>query len=172
MKKLFLLLTLVVSVACEKVERVSSYDPSKDAEQDRRLTDLEQRVKELGVTFNSNVATINALSALVSVLDSAQYQDQIDSINLQIDSLEDQSILIQAQVANLSTNENVIEYIDPCGDNPGAFDEVILKTGTGKFLAYFQTRGDRFLTVLSNGSYETTDAQECHFQVNGSTLSW
>lgn len=146
-------------------------DPNKDAEQDARLSELERRLNELQISFNSNVATINALSSLVSVLDAADYQDQIDAINAQISALQGQTVVIQTQVTTLSVQENIVEFIDPCGDGPG-FDEVILKTSSGKFVAYFENGGDRFLTVITNGSYRTTDAQRCNFTVSGSTLSW
>lgn len=172
---------VLATIGCAKNERITYYcgtqegvtcDPNKDSEQDKRLSELEKRLNELEVAFNSNVATVNALSALVSVLDANTYQAQIDSINSQISTLQGQTVVIQSQVTTLTVQENIVEFADPCGDDPGAFDEVILKTSSGKFVAYFESGGDRFLTILSNGSYRTTDNQRCNFTVNGSTISW
>lgn len=171
MLRALLFCSLLATVGCSRYE-VVSYNQAKDTEQDRRISELERQLSDLSSLFQSNVATVNALSALVSVLDQAQYQSQINSINSQIAALQQQAVSIQTQVVVLSTQDNVVEYVDPCGDNPNSFDEVILRTSSGRFLAYFESGGNRFLTMLSDGLYQTTDSQACRFTVSGNNISW
>jgi hypothetical protein len=59
----------------------------------------------------------------------------------------------------------VLEIIDPCGNNEGHFDEVILRLSTGDLLAYFESGSKRFLSIIDPGNYRTTDAQRCYFTV-------
>jgi hypothetical protein len=59
----------------------------------------------------------------------------------------------------------VLAIIDPCGDKPGKYDEILLKTDSG-IIAYLENRGKRFLANLSPGTYVTTDEQACNFKVN------
>ena len=62
---------------------------------------------------------------------------------------------------------SITDIIDPCGDNAGRFDEVLLKTYDGRYLAYFEEKGKRFLTVLDYGQdYKTTDKQACDFRID------
>lgn len=65
----------------------------------------------------------------------------------------------------------ISEIIDPCGDGAG-FDEVILKLVNGKFMAYFQQGRYRFLGLLTDGTYRTTDAQRCVFTIANGELTW
>lgn len=63
----------------------------------------------------------------------------------------------------------IVQIIDPCGDAPGIYDEVILKLATGVLLASFSDNANgnntRF-SVLTPGNYTTTDGSNCHFTVN------
>ena len=63
----------------------------------------------------------------------------------------------------------VVELVDPCGDASGIYDEVLLKLGDGTLLASFSDnvngQNTRF-SVLTPGSYVTTDGSNCHFTVN------
>lgn len=68
--------------------------------------------------------------------------------------------------------DSIVDIIDPCGDNPNQFDEVILQLSTGEFLAYFEHDGNRFLSILTNGSYRTTDSQKCSFVVQNGTINY
>jgi len=60
----------------------------------------------------------------------------------------------------------VTEILDPCGDAPGQFDEVLLRLANGQVIAHFASGNLQFLAVLSPGSYVTTDSQACHFTLN------
>lgn len=70
---------------------------------------------------------------------------------------------------NAPVEFSVIQMIDPCGDYNGIYDEVLLKLGSGKILASFSDNANgqntRF-SVLSPGSYQTTDGSMCKFTVD------
>jgi hypothetical protein len=63
----------------------------------------------------------------------------------------------------------VISLVDPCGDSPG-FDEVLLQLSDGTFVAYFEQGEYRFLSIISDGNYRTTDAQQCYFRIENGLL--
>jgi hypothetical protein len=62
--------------------------------------------------------------------------------------------------------QSITASFDPCGDNPGQYDEVLLKTSGGTYIAYFEQGGNRFLSILGPGSYRTTDTQQCYFSID------
>lgn len=58
----------------------------------------------------------------------------------------------------------VSSVVDPCGDDPGQVDEVLLFYENGEILAWYKNVG---LVLLSpGGSYVTTDKQECRFKID------
>lgn len=59
----------------------------------------------------------------------------------------------------------ISELIDPCGDEPG-FDEVLFKTYNGTLIAHYSHANKQFLTVVSPGTYRTTDGHSCIFTVH------
>jgi chaperonin cofactor prefoldin len=151
---------------------------------------LDQKITQLNNALNSMVNNVSSLqsimagvltdlSALVSA--DASLQAQIDSLKYRVKDLEDadyqsqiNNILID--IASLQNNSSVVKVYDPCGDHAGHFDEVILQLESGAFIAYMeigQGQGiqKRFLTVLSNGNYITTDAQQCVFNISGDTIT-
>jgi hypothetical protein len=70
-------------------------------------------------------------------------------------------------VDGLNGSSSVLSIIDPCGDDPSEFDEVLLLTEHG-YIAYFEDKGKRFLSLLAPGSYRTTDRQACEFSIDAS----
>ncbi len=103
-----------------------------------------------------------------------QNNEAIDSLRAEIDQMrrdfanqpnyQDQINNLTVRLAELENNSPVIEIIDPCGDGIGV-DEIILRLGTGELIAYFEQGGNRFLTVLKTGRYQTTDQSRCVFDV-------
>lgn len=97
----------------------------------------------------------------------------IDDLEVNQDTLEQSIALNASNLANLTTQVNsdtsikVTRMIDPCGDKPNHFDEYILEMSNGDLLGYFEQGSKRFLTVLPDGNYRTTDAQACNFSVVG-----
>lgn len=63
----------------------------------------------------------------------------------------------------------VAEILDPCGDAPGIYDEVILRLSTGQLLASFSDNASGLNTrfsLLTPGTYVTTDGSACNFKVH------
>lgn len=124
----------------------------------------------------SLTAALNSISALQST--DASLQAQIDNLLGRIEVLEsaDYQTQINNLVVNLANLSNEVEgsitrIWDPCGDHAGNFDEVILQTNDGTFMAYFESGSKRFLSVLGNGTYQTTDNQACVFNISGTNIS-
>jgi len=60
------------------------------------------------------------------------------------------------------TPSPLIEIVDPCGDDEGRMDEVLLVFDDGTILAWLKRTG---LIVLTPGNYVTTDKQLCFFEI-------
>lgn len=112
---------------------------------ERDIAQINEQLNTLSLMVLNNIDMINMIQGDVSLL-QARTNDLI------------------ARMVELEQQDAVIEYINPCGDGPG-FDEYILKTKSGKYLAYFESGSKRFLTILTPGLYMTTDQQACRFEV-------
>lgn len=62
----------------------------------------------------------------------------------------------------------VITILDPCGDDPGLPDEVILVMANGTYLAWYKNLG--FTVLQEDTVYVTTDWQRCKFKINAGLL--
>jgi hypothetical protein len=123
-----------------------------------------KRIKELNkkVDDNSNLIQ-NQIESLFFMLDVLQ--SAIDNLEFDQDELQTNFTDLQITVTQLQLNTNIVEVIDPCGDHVGNFDEVILRTSDNNFIAYFEHGSKRFLSILPNGNYQTTDNQACNFSI-------
>lgn len=68
-----------------------------------------------------------------------------------------------------SSNYQITEIVDPCGDALGIDDEVLLKTASGQLIASISDKAsgkNTRISILSPGSYVTTDGSNCHYTVN------
>lgn len=153
-----------------------------------QITDLQN---DLSLETQDRQNQINGLSALLTteINNRVNLSNQVSILQSQVNSLMSQMVAVNNALPMLQSNINglqnqintinvtistaVVGMVDPCGDGPG-FDEVLLKTKDGKYVAYFETGGNRFLTVLqTNTSYQTTDAQHCNFSINSSgVVTW
>jgi len=125
-------------------------------ESDNRDNELSQADEYLQEQIDALLSSVGELYSLVGSIEADQ------------DTLSQDIALNVLKLAELESNDSIVEFVDPCGDNPNKFDEILMVTSTGKYVAYFESGGERFLTVLPNGSYRTTDAQKCNFSiVNG-----
>lgn len=64
-----------------------------------------------------------------------------------------------------------VGLIDPCGTASGIYNEVFLKLSSGTLLASFSDKANgqnTRLSVLTPGTYVTTDGDNCVFSVDGS----
>jgi len=98
----------------------------------------------------------------------------VGSENDYLDSLQGQQGLTGAQGPigpqgpAAPTTYTIVEIIDPCGDAPGKYDEVILKLGNGQYLASFSDNANgnnTRLGILPTGNYVTTDGTGCNFSI-------
>ena len=106
------------------------------------------------------------IDAIVS--DVSSLYSLVGDVNENQDSLSQAIAVNVANLAELESEKRIVEFIDPCGDKPNAFDEILMVTSEGDYVAYFQSGSKRFLTVLPNGNFRTTDSQRCNFSiVNG-----
>lgn len=143
-----LISVLATIVACNGnlTKDVHDLQSSQEA-QDARLSVLDRQVNDLYAAI-ANCAS----NDLVKLL-----QDHVDAALVQI--------------ATLQGYKNIVSIIDPCGDAVNVHDEVLLKLSDGKILASFSDttagKNTRF-SVLTQGSYVTTDGSNCSFSVDAS----
>jgi len=111
--------------------------------------------------------------------DLADLEDRVDSLYDALDTLGNQvndnsvdqdnltNIIAShtAYIVKVESNLTVSEVIDPCGDYSNHFDEVLLVMSDGSIVAYFDSGNKRFLTILQDGIYRTTDKQSCRFEI-------
>jgi peptidoglycan hydrolase CwlO-like protein len=156
-----------------------------------QLSDVQSQINTVETEISGLQTQDTALQNQLSSLGATQIliQNQINTVQGNVTNLMMQMLsvnnalpVLQSNINGLQTQINtltatvstaVIGMVDPCGDGSG-MDEVLLKTKDGKYVAYFETGGNRFLTVLQAGnSYQTTDSQHCHFSLNSSgSISW
>ena len=165
---------------CDNLFGINQYEV--DSSQDNANKALAAEVASIKQTLDnlivdvkfiqSQLETNNVLLTLLRQDINANY-DLIQALEVNTIALEDrlnyQQVIInnhQIELANLASEDSVVEYVDPCGNGPG-FDEVLLHTRSGKYIAYFESGPNRFLTVLQpNVNYVTTDQQHCAFKIN------
>lgn len=185
------LLTLVSCGAKKTTKNVLIENPFDNTKNDERLLDLENKVATLEMNIQAGVTTMNNLTNSIELLDSTlndlndqmEHSDSEKTLEMQqlidtnsaehnnlialIAALQGQVNNNVSQLATLQAQNNVIGYLDPCGDKVNSYDEIILKTTQGEFIAYFEQNGTRFLTKLEkNVLYQTTDSQACVFKIN------
>lgn len=101
-----------------------------------------------------------------------------NNLNTSIISLQNGATSLQGQVNSLLTRivalessqgnapDRITEIVDPCPSINATWKEVLIKTASGKYFAYFEDGGRRFLTVLPVGNFQTTDSRRCPFTLN------
>lgn len=108
----------------------------------------------------------NALLAQITALQGQQAQTLDTIASIQNAANETQAELTDL-VEGLDGETRVTKLIDPCGDAPNIYDEVMMVMNNGKVVAYFEDGSDRHLSVLvPDAAYETTDGSHCRFSVN------
>lgn len=172
------------------------FESERNDQQDDKLKDIANRVARIEQDNANNINLINNLSLSITGVNanlaalsmtitslSDQESDDVDylesliaaqlslinSLSSNISTLQDNVNDNNALLVELQTDESIDEFVDPCGDSPG-FDEVLVRTRTGKLIAFFESGSQRFLSVLTPGSYVTTDASSCHFVVSASLM--
>ncbi len=139
-------------------------------ENSQSIENIENQIQFLNNMVNLMTAQINSLETDIFVLSNTQQNNTtvINTLQNNQNALQNQLNTVVADLAALEAQDTVVDYVDPCGDGPG-FDEIIMKTSSGKYVAYFQSGNGnnqkRHLTILTPGNYRTTDQQQCNFSV-------
>ncbi len=184
MKKLTVLLLAATSIGCGVAQSLSESCQGSDIEMgcntvfgytdsefkestQQRLKDLEAAVTSLKqqVVYNVQLIELHTLQLLNLNSSTTNLESQTQNLTTEISSLQSEVNEALVDIAELQNSESVKEVIDPCGDGPG-YDEVILRTRSGKLLVYFRSGANEFLTLLVPGNYQTTDGTNCAFTVN------
>jgi hypothetical protein len=148
---------------------------TKDADQDEQIakntaknSEQDEKISQIQ---NQNEQLIQSMDSFSLQIEQSQTED-VNYLSQLINALQNTVNANIVSINNLqsSLNGSAIKIIDVCGDYPGYFDEVILKTNTGKYIAYFEDGGRRFLSELPVGTYQTTDKQQCSFTVSAAGL--
>lgn len=150
------------------------------AELDKEITSMQSMIELLISELKDKSAQIIQLDALIqliqiSVVDNADFVNTVTAdLQLEIEQLED-SVAYQQTIINdmigdiseLANQDSILEYVLPCGDRAGIYDETLLRTKSGKLIAYFESGSNRFLSELPPGTYSTTDQNpRCQFTVD------
>ena len=164
------LLPLVFTACTYNGEQNARLD-AQDAllrDHEARLNAINMQVAALQASLTETATNIDTLSNQLDVLTSDQNstQTQVDNLEALIEALQNQTIAMQTSIVTLQLQDGVVEYLDPCGQGSG-YNEVLLKTTSGKVIAFFESGGNRFLTILvQNTNYRTTDADKCYFYID------
>lgn len=169
MRSHLIIALLLLTASCGK-KTVNKYieNPYNDSDISDRVSQLEEQIQWFSNNLAQNATKTQELADRLELLDESNMEnaEEISTIKTDLYFTQGTAILALERIAELETQEKVVEFIDPCGPTNG-YDEVILRMNSGKLLAYFESGTQRYLTVLKkNQSYRTTDAQSCNFSVN------
>lgn len=115
----------------------SSSGSGGGSEIDLRLTEIEREFAELTSEYQTMSEEIDAL------------ESNLDTISVALQMVHNQLEI------------PVIQIIRPCENST----EILLRLSTGEIVAYFESGNRRYLSILENGSYRTTDGTNCYFKV-------
>lgn len=186
MKKYTYLVILVLALELTGCGIQNQVDELKKQQtfQNDKIEELEKRIIAVENTLNSNINTMfntsEKITSLQYQLDSLSSKESADYINLQsqiasaLSNISTIQTIVNTQtttLVTLQTNENITAFHDFCGNKPGFYNEVGMITSSGKIVVYFESSGNRFLSILRDGSYMTSDGTACYFTVtNGGTV--
>jgi hypothetical protein len=171
---------------CQAMFGYGADNEARDDAQDKLIRSLDNKlidhINNQQMLLNIVQSNIAAMSVVISTLDAEEEDDVAaleqlianqlalsSSLASDISSLQDEVDDQAADIAELETHESITEFIDPCGDSTG-YDEIVLRTRSGKLVAFFENGTKRFLSLLTPGSYMTTDSFACSFNVTSEGL--
>jgi hypothetical protein len=186
MKTLLLLATTILLTSCGVSEQLNKNCGSdirmgcnfvfgtKDADQDEQIVNNTRKNSEQDVKIQQLEASISTIIANIQTL-SMDTKNLLDANSATVTTINSLQGIVNAhttQLLQMSSiqNKTIVDLKDPCGDGLG-YDEILMKTQDGKFVAYFEDGGKRFLSVLENGNYRTTDQSKCYFTVNNGVIT-
>lgn len=151
---------------------------AKNIENQRKEIDsLHTMVSLLMGDLQVSAAAYTSLNKLLNQLlltsgaNTTMISDLQNDVNAAVARVDNQQTIINDMVGNivaLEAQDVILEYILPCGDRPGVYDETIMRTKSSKLIAYFESGTNRFMTVLEPSTvYSTTDqAPRCLFSTD------
>ena len=171
---------------CQAMFGYGADNEARDDAQDKLINQLDEKMIEYMTMQETLLATVNAnvaaLSMAITSLDAEEHDDiaalellianqlaLISSLNTNLGAMQSSLNSQAIAIAELQTHESITEFIDPCGNGTG-YDEVVLRSSSGKLVAFFESGPKRFLSILEAGSYVTTDSSACSFTVTSEGL--
>lgn len=169
---------------CDNLFGKDEYELQNQVDQNtKEIADIKKELETMQTMLDMSIQDISlyqqqltTLQSLVSILQVStinnsetilDLQQQIDSLTQRIDYQQVIVNNMQIELSNLAiSGDPIVEYIYPCGKRNGYFDEILMKTKLGKYIAYMENVGasKRFLTVLlENTTYILTDGSNCTF---------
>jgi hypothetical protein len=145
-----------------------------DSESDEKLESLEDQVDELTARLN-NILEVELNQLNQSNQDLAyQIQTIVNDVNTNETNISILANQLQS-ITNLVNNINtgLAEIIDPCGDDPYGYDDILIRLPNGTLIGVIMNEPHAFyLTVIEDGYYVTSDYTNCHFTVNNGQVSY
>lgn len=124
----------------------------------------------LVVIANDAPSCSNGGKTILTALD-VNYSNTIDAGDVNLQTAE-----ICHGTDAASSPFSPAEFIDPCGDAPGVYDEVLIKLANGMIVASFSDNANgknTRLSVLVPANYVTTDGSNCSFSVDAAgAVTW
>jgi hypothetical protein len=146
------------------VENAISYIGSENV---IRALNFRITIDELNANIGANKIKIDALTSL---LDStvADFDSALVAIDDKFENALSANEVYYSDILNdvfeeiSILNDSVIRIIYPCGVNKS--EEVLLDTLDG-LVAYFEKGTSKYLSIIKDGNYSTTDGFKCNFKV-------
>jgi DNA repair exonuclease SbcCD ATPase subunit len=127
--------------------------PDNSGELTQLQSDLSSLQSQLNSTLSAGQGAYNSIIA------------QINTLNAQSSTLNTTVSGLVSQLATLQSNNNVVAIFDPCPSVNATYKEMLFQMSDGTYVAYFENGGERFLTVVPSGNYQTTDSRHCNFSI-------
>lgn len=156
--------------------------------QDGTSVEIKDGESITGPTGPSGNDGINSVTSLLDVLPSQGCVNggTMFSVGLDINRnnvLDVNEVVHASLICNGTNGQNAIispftpvDIIDPCGDTPNQFDEILIRLANGMILADISKNmsGDYTrLGIIPSGNWITTDETNCHFTVlSNGTVTW
>lgn len=165
----YLIISLLIISCGENTTFNYNYDDTTLID---RIDKLEAKNETLQSIVDTNIERIklidtleNDLKGVNNILDDLK----LDVINLDIkdDNFVIELQLLQSKINNVSQIlEKTTEVIDLCQVG----GEILIRTNDDRLISFFESGSKRYLSVLQDGAYITTDGENCHFTISNNQV--
>lgn len=139
-----------------------------------KISTLTTKLANLTIRVSNAESDINSLEAQMLVVkqDILALGTRTTNVESGLSALSTRVSTNESNISGLRTDvnyllSNQVEIVDPC---PSVANTEILLKVRGELVAFYQgTEG--FLSVLADGSYRTTDPQQCTFTVSNNVVT-